>query len=273
MKDIDLPLSKSGQYPIGVATQAAREAGDILKNRFSLKKRIQSKGKRNLVTDADLLAEKSITNRLREEYPDHSILCEESGKTDGQSQYCWVIDPLDGTTNYAFGIPFFCVSIALTYEDEIVLGTVYDPLRDELFWAQKGKGAFLNDSPISVARQRDLPMRVMGLDLGYDDAKTREVLSKIVSLWSGEATFRIMGSSALGLTYVACGRLSLYFHRSIYPWDIAGAILLIREAGGEITDWQGKSATIWSKSIFACGDTGAQQGVRAALVNLSHKEI
>ncbi|MDD5093635.1 MAG: inositol monophosphatase family protein [Dehalococcoidia bacterium] len=265
MKPTHLPTSRSGLDPLSVATQAARDAGDILKSYFSNKKEIQSKGNRNLVTNADLLAEKSVLARLKDEYPEHSILCEESGKSDKSSPYCWIIDPLDGTTNYAFGIPLFAVSIALAYRDVPVVGVVYDPLRNEMFRAEKGKGAFLNDSAISVKREQDLKMKIIGLDLGYDDAKTKELLSKVLSLWSADTTFRITGSSALGLTYVACGRLSVYFHRSLYPWDMAAAMLLIREAGGIATDWQGNPSSVWDGHIFACGDINAHRGVRDIL--------
>ncbi|PIU56506.1 MAG: inositol monophosphatase [Chloroflexi bacterium CG07_land_8_20_14_0_80_51_10] len=267
MKDTapDLSLSQSGKEPLVIASQAIREAGAILKSHFWQEKKIQSKGRRNLVTDIDLLTEQHILSLLNDEYPNHSTLGEESGKTEGTSDYCWVIDPLDGTTNYVYGIPIFAVSLGLTYKDEVVLGMVYDPLRDELFWAQKGREAFLNDSPISVAGERNLQTTIIGLDLGYDDTKTRDMLLRVNGFWSGEKGLRLIGSAALGLAYVACGRLDIYLHPRIYPWDIAAGILLIREAGGEVTDWQGKPATIWSDKIFACGDISEHQTVRAVL--------
>lgn len=261
----DLPLSRSGKDALAVATQAAKEAGSILKNHFTQKKNIQSKGKRNLVTDVDLLAEQHILHLLGNEYPDHATLCEESGKAEGTSDYCWIIDPLDGTTNYAYGIPFFTTAIALTSNNEILLGMIYDPLRDEMFWAQKGKGAFLNDSPIAVPRERDYRTTIIGLDLGYDDAKTRQALSEINGFWSAEKALRLIGSAALGLAYVACGRLDIYLHPSIYPWDIAGGILIIREAGGEVTDWQGDPATIWSDKVIAGSGISAHQALKTAL--------
>ena len=265
----DLSLSQSGKEPLVIASQAIREAGAILKSHFWQEKKIQSKGRRNLVTDIDLLTEQHILSLLNDEYPNHSTLGEESGKTEGTSDYCWVIDPLDGTTNYVYGIPIFAVSLGLTYKDEVVLGMVYDPLRDELFWAQKGREAFLNDSPISVAGERNLQTTIIGLDLGYDDTKTRDMLLRVNGFWSGEKGLRLIGSAALGLAYVACGRLDIYLHPRIYPWDIAGGILLIREAGGEVTDWQGKPATVWDTSIFACGDISEHQTVRAVLSDYS----
>lgn len=248
-------LSRNNRDALQVATQALRDAGTIIKAHFSQEKRVQSKGKRNLATDADLLAEQSIIGLLSEEYPDHRILSEESGKTGGTSDYCWIIDPLDGTTNYAYGIPFFSVSLGLTCKDEVILGMIYDPMRDELFWAQKDRGAFLNDSPIGIAGTAIPEIFVIGFDLGYSDARTREMLSLINTFWSGKMVLRLMGSAALGLTYVACGRLDIYLHASIYPWDMAGGFLLIREAGGEVSDWQGNPATVWSDRIIAGGTT------------------
>lgn len=261
----DLPLSRTGQDPLEVAVRAAREAGDILREYYYRSKQIQSKGKRNLVTEADLLSEQKVINILSAEYPDHGILGEESGQSEQSSEFLWVIDPLDGTTNYTFGIPVFCVSIGLTWQNELVQGVIYDPLRDELFRAQRGGGAFLNDSPIRVARRRDLQTILIGFDLGYDDTQSREMLAGAGRLWSPETALRLIGSAALGITYVACGRLDLYFHRSIYPWDIASAVLLIREAGGEIIDWKGDPATIWSSQVIAAGDLGAYGSILDAL--------
>jgi len=265
MTDNLLPRSVSGQSSLDIAVKAAKEAGAILKDRFSRSNRIESKGKRNLVTESDLLAEQSVLSTIREAFPDHNILCEESGNADTESDYRWIVDPLDGTTNYAFGIPIFCTSVALTLRDEVMVGVVYDPLRDELFTAQRGQGAFLNDEPIRVAGSRNLQTTVIGLDLGYDDSRTRQMLSRVTGFWSPEITFRLIGSAALGLTYVACGRIDMYLHRSIYPWDIASAILLVREAGGEVTDWQGHPATVWNKSVFGRSDCQSYQHILDAL--------
>ncbi|MDY6910879.1 MAG: inositol monophosphatase family protein [Chloroflexota bacterium] len=261
----ELPLSLTGRDPLAIAVQAARQAGAILRKLYSQEIHIENKGKRNLVTEADLQAEKSILELLNHEYPDHSILCEESGKTEKTGEYCWIIDPLDGTTNFAFGIPIFCVSIGLVYRDEVILGVIYDPLRGELFQARKGMGAFLNDIPISVGDERNLQTTVVGFDLGYDDERTREMISIVNKFWSRELTFRLIGSAALGITYVACGRMDIYCHRRIYPWDIAAAMLLISEVGGEVTDWEGNPATVWNESIIACGDVLRHLALRTAI--------
>lgn len=255
---IELPLSRSEKDALSIATRAARDAGTIQKECFYQDKRIENKGNRNLVTEVDLLSEKCILNIIRDEYPDHSILCEESGETENTSEFRWIIDPLDGTTNYAFGIPIFCVSIGLIHHDEVLLGVVYDPMRDELFQAQKGKGAWLNGTPISVSSERNIQTTLVGFDLGYDDARSKEMLSRANSLWNSEVAFRLIGSAALGMTYVACGRMDLYFHRRIYPWDIAAAILMVREAGGGVIRTNGEHASVWDTKIIACSDVNRQ---------------
>lgn len=255
---VNFPLSRSGKDALVIATQAAQDAGSIQKECFYQDKQIESKGNRNLVTEVDLLSEKSILNNIRDEYPDHSILCEESGETENTSEFRWIIDPLDGTTNYAFGIPIFCVSIGLIHNDDVLLGVVYDPMRDELFQAQKGKGAWLNGTPISVSSERNIKTTLIGFDLGYDDTKSKEMLSRANSAWNSEVAFRLIGSAALGMTYVACGRMDLYFHRRVYPWDIAAAILMVREAGGEVIRSNGEPANVWDTKIIACSDVNRQ---------------
>lgn len=261
----DFPLSRTGKEAARVAISAAQGAGAILLDLLHEEKGVTTKGRRNLVTRADFLAEGYILDLIRREYPSHSILSEESGRTEGQSEYRWIIDPLDGTTNYAFGIPFFTVSIALLHHDDLLVGVVHDPVRGETFRAERGRGAFLNDTRISVARGREFDVTIIGFDLGYDDARTKEMLSLARDLWSGGVTFRLTGSAALGMTYVACGRMDIYFHRRIYPWDIAAAMLLVREAGGEVTDWEGVPASVWEASIIACGNGRRHRELIAAL--------
>jgi len=261
----DFPLSRTGSEAVAVAVRAAEEAGAILLDLFHEEKEVTTKGRRNLVTRADLRSEQCILDLIQREYPSHGILSEESGPRESRSEYRWIIDPLDGTTNYAFGIPFFTVSIALVQGDELLVGVIHDPIRGETFRAERGRGAFLNDRKISVAKGRELDMAIIGFDLGYDDARTREMLSLARDLWSAGVTFRLTGSAALGMTYVACGRMDIYFHRRIYPWDIAAAMLLVREAGGVVTDWEGAPATVWNPGVIACGDERRFQDLILAL--------
>lgn len=246
-----LPLAQSGRSVLEVAILAAREAGNVLISHFRSDKEIKHKGKGNLVTEVDILSEKLILELLKEEYPDYSIISEESNSSVAASGYTWIVDPLDGTNNYVFGIPFFCVNIALVKDKDILLGITYDPVRDELFRTEKGRGAYLNDSAIHVSRESSLHASLVGLDLGYSYEQSRELLDITNKLWGQVHCLRIMGSASLGLAYVACGRITLYLHRYLYPWDIASGLLLIREAGGKVTDWQGRPASFQSKQIIA----------------------
>jgi len=246
-----LPLSKSGKDPLEVAAEAARKAGEILKAHFHEESRVQYKGRANIVTDADLQSEKRLKSILQAEYPDHSILSEESQAVAGSSGYKWILDPLDGTNNYSFGIPFFSIVIALTRGKEVLLGIVYDPLRDEMFSAQKGKGAALNNSPIHVTTKVTVKDSLIGLDLGYIDEKGKKSLEFITCLWPGMYAYRIMGSAALGMAYTSCGRLDLYFHLLLYPWELACGSLFVTEAGGVATDLEGKPLKIGQGSVIA----------------------
>ena len=247
----NLPLARSGRSALEVAVQAAEEAGKILLAHFGSEKEVSHKGKGNLVTQVDILSEKCIVELLKREYPDHNILSEESNSSTPVAGYTWIIDPLDGTNNYVFGIPFFCTNIALVKDEDILLGVTYDPLRRELFRAERGQGAYLNDSAIHVSKESSLGASLVGLDLGYSYEQGSELLDITSKLWGHVHCLRIMGSASLGLAYVACGRVNLYFHRFVYPWDIASGLLLIREAGGEVTDWEGKPATSQDEQIIA----------------------
>lgn len=247
----NLPLARSGRSPLEVATQAAKEAGNILLAHFRSAQKIERKGQGNLVTEADILSEKLILKFLKDEYPSYDILSEESNSSTLVSGYAWIVDPLDGTNNYAFGIPFFCINIALVKDADILLGVTYDPLRDELFRAEKGCGAYLNDLAIQVSKVDSLRNALAGFDLGYDSERGSEILDIASKLWGQVHCLRMIGSASLGLAYVACGWFNLYFHRWLYPWDIAAGLLLIREAGGTVVDWQGKPATFQAKEVIA----------------------
>ncbi len=248
----DLPVAKSGAGTFEVASKAVREAGSIIMAHFHGEKRISYKeGRSNIVTDVDLLAEEKIKALFRDEYPDFGIMTEESADIAGDSSYTWIIDPIDGTRNYAYGIPHFCVALALARGEELFLGIAYDPVRDELFCAEKGRGAFLNDSPISVSTKKSLHATLVGFDMGYDAAIGQEILGVASALWPGVLSVRVMGSAALGLAYAACGRLDLYLHLSLYPWDLASGILLVREARGVITELDGQPVSIYSKRVIA----------------------
>ena len=246
-----LPVSRSGKSALQVATEAARSAGQVLRNNFRQERQVKFKGRANIVTDVDLQSEKALKSFLRAEFPNHSILSEESQAVSGNSSYKWILDPLDGTNNYSFGIPFFSVVIALTRGRDVLLGIVYDPMRDEMFSAQKGEGACFNNSPVHVTNKKTVKDSLVGLDLGYVDEKGKRSLEFIASLWPRMYAYRIMGSAALGMAYTACGRLDLYFHLLLYPWELACGSLLVSEAGGVVTDLDGKPLKKWENSVIA----------------------
>lgn len=248
---IELPLSRSGKNALEVATAAAREAGGIIAAGFSKEKQVKYKGKGNIVTDVDLKVDDALKSLLQREYPTHSIISEESDAIRGDSGYTWILDPLDGTNNYSFGIPFCSTVIALTRGEEVLLGLIYDPLRNELFSAQKGGGAYLNSSPIHVSSKTTVQGALLGFDLGYVEDKGKRTLEFITALWRRMHSIRIMGSGALGLAYVACGRIDLYFHPLLYPWELACGLLLVTEAGGVMTDWDGGRLGIGEGSAIA----------------------
>ena len=255
----DLPSAKSGRNAIEVAIAAAKEAGQIILDNFGSERQVSHKSKGNLVTDVDLLSEKVILELLQNEYSEFGVLSEESNSSAPLADYSWIVDPLDGTNNYTFGIPFFCVNIALVKGEDILLGITYDPVRDELFHARKGQGAYLNDSPVQVAKENSLQASLVGLDLGYSHERGMEMLQIVNRLWGQVHCLRLVGSSSLGLAYVACGRVNLYFHRYLFPWDIASGILLVREAGGEVIDWRGEPANFRAIELIASNDQLAQE--------------
>jgi myo-inositol-1(or 4)-monophosphatase len=262
-----------------VAIDAAHRAGQIIQDRFLTPKKVSFKGPANPVTDVDLAAEQAVLGVLRAEYPLFGILSEESPPLETGSPYTWVVDPLDGTRNYAAGIPHFCVVVALAAsppapspslmergsggEAEVVLGVTYDPVREELFTAQWGQGACLNGKPIAVSSKLELAQALLGFDLGYVDEGAGLALDMVRALWPGMQSIRLMGSSALGLAYAAAGRVDLYFHHSLAPWDVASGLLLVREAGGLVVDRQGQPGGLHTPSVIASSSHLIQRFLQA----------
>jgi myo-inositol-1(or 4)-monophosphatase len=226
-----------------VSVQAAREAGAILLEESKRPQKVSYKGDVDLVTQADVRSERSIAARLREAFPDHRIVGEElgdEGAKEEASRYRWLVDPLDGTTNFAHGFPVFAVSIGLLENDEPVVGAVYHPSTDEMFSARRGGGAFLNDQPIHVSSVTRLAGSLMGT--GFPTHKRSET-PNLRYYW--EFTLRShgvrrAGAAALDLCSVACGRFEAFWEFGLKPWDTAAGILLVREAGGRVTDFDGR---------------------------------
>jgi myo-inositol-1(or 4)-monophosphatase len=247
----DLPVSKSGRTAIEVATEAIRLGGDILLAHAQRSKEVKEKSKNNLVTDVDILSEKAISNALSAEYPGFNILSEESAPDTQINGYTWIIDPLAGTNNYAFGIPLYAINIALARDKDVLLGMTYNPVADELFQAVKGNGAYLNDTPIRVSNRASLSEAVLGFDTGYDVIQGKLLLNMVSGLWPRVHSLRALGSASLTLAYIACGRVDIYIRGNLHPWDIASGILLVEEAGGKVTNWQGKKEMLMNEDIAA----------------------
>ena len=253
MEQLDMepvPLSVTGRSALEVSIDAARRAGEVIRERFLTDKEVRFKGRADIVTDVDLAAEKVILDLVQSEFPQFSILSEESNPIERGSPFTWVIDPIDGTRNFAEGIPHFCVVVALARGAGMAVGVTYDPIKEEVFCAERGKGAFLNGDPVTVSSREQIPNCVLGFDLGYVDDKAATALDMIRELWPGFQTMRLMGSSALGMAYAAAGRIDLYFHHSLSPWDSASGLLLAREAGGNVVDRQGNDADLFTPSVI-----------------------
>lgn len=246
-----LPPGKSGRTARAVAVSAARSAGAIIRNQFGRSKVVGQKGRGNFVTQTDLLAEKTILEELRHEFPDHGIISEESPAVSADAHYVWIIDPLDGTTNFATGLPIFAVSIALVVDGQPALGVVYDPTHRDLFVAEKGRGCTLRGRRVTLGDKTDLGRAVGGFDLGYDEEARGRAMAVATAVRPRIQTLRLIGSAVLGQAYVACGRFDLYFHHYLYPWDLAAGQLLLREAGALVTEWAGTPAGVHSRTLVA----------------------
>jgi myo-inositol-1(or 4)-monophosphatase len=221
------------------AIDLALRAGSVLRAGLAYERNVESKGYADVVTDIDKASEALVVGAIRERFPDHAILAEEGGATAGSSTYQWQIDPLDGTLNYLHGNPVFCVSLALLHQGELHLGVVYDPCRDELFAAERGGGARCNGRLLSVSRTEVLASALLTTGFPYNrfsqpDNNLREhahILLKCQDV-------RRPGSAALDLCYVAAGRIDAHWELGLSPWDVAAGALMVREAGGTVTDWQ-----------------------------------
>ena len=239
---------------LNFAIQVAREAGNLLVQRLGAAQ-ITNKGDIDLVTEADIAAEELIIDRIRSHYPLHSILAEESGETiqegPSRSEWKWIIDPLDGTTNYAHGYPCFCVSIGVEHAGALEIGVVYDPMRDEMFAAERGRGATLNERRIRVSNVEELNRAMMCTGFPYD-VRTRPDFARDFTNFTLHAqAVRRDGSAALDLAYVACGRFDGFWEDGLNTWDIAAGALLVSEAGGRITNFENEPLDIYTKKVVA----------------------
>lgn len=247
----ELPLSATGKTAEQVAREAIAKASRTLARGFRGRKEIQFKGRGNVVTDADYRAESQILELLQKEFPEFSILSEERGAVERSGEWTWIVDPLDGSRNFASENPHFAINVGLARGDDMELAFTYDPLRKEMFHACKGGGAFLNDKPIHVSRQESIAASVLSTDMGYDEDMAHRALLMLAEMWPGMQTIRIMGSAALGMAWASCGRVDMYFHHALAPWDVMCGLLLVREAGGVVTTGSGGPADFRKPSVIA----------------------
>lgn len=237
---------------LNFAIQMARDAGRILVERKGRSLQVSHKGDINLVTEADLAAEKLIIDRINSYYPRHAILAEESGASSSEpAEWKWIIDPLDGTTNYAHGYPCFCVSIAAEHDGKIEIGVVYDPVADELFAAERGQGATLNDRTIRVSEIDELNRAMLCTGFPYDVRERPDFARHFSAFTMRAQAVRRDGSAALDLAYLACGRFDGFWEDGLNSWDIAAGVLLIEEAGGQISDFEGRTLDIYTPKVLA----------------------
>lgn len=235
-----------------IALEAARRAGEIQKERFGSKLDVCFKGPKDPVTQIDHLCEGAIVGLILEDYPDHNILAEESPARNTSSPFRWIIDPLDGTTNYSHSYPHFCVSIALERNGEIVLGVVYDPIRDELFSSIKGEGAWMNGRKIHVSETREIERAFVStgrIARGKFSAEKSFMAFRRIAL--RVQALRGDGSAVLDLCYVGIGRYDVFWEFGLKPWDLAAGCLIVKEAGGMITDFSGRAFDHYGDEVLA----------------------
>ena len=238
---------------LNIAVRAARNAGDLIQRSSQNieKLTIDHKSRNDYASEVDRAAEQEIIKIIRTAFPDHAILAEESGEHKG-NDYVWIIDPLDGTTNFLHGFPQYAVSIALKHKNKLEIGVIYDPIRDELFTAERGGGAMLNNRRIRVTKQNSMRGALIGTGFPFKTMEHIEpYLGMFKAICADTAGIRRAGAAALDLAYVACGRLDAYWEIGVREWDIAAGVLLVQEAGGVATDFSFNDKYLQSGNIIA----------------------
>lgn len=240
MKKMDFDLLKN----------LVREGGNILIDFYKKNIQVNFKGPRDLVTEADITVENFLKEKLKNAFPDIPFIGEEGGLKE-KYDTCFIVDPLDGTTNFAHQYPAFCISLALYEKNKIKFGVIYDPLKDEMFWAEKGMGAYLNQTKINVSKQKDLKKSLLATGFPYSDLVMPKILNYFNHIIPHCQGIRRGGSAALDLSYTACGRFDGFFELGLKPWDVSAGILIVEEAGGKVTTPQGEEASPYDGEYVA----------------------
>ncbi len=233
--------------------EVAKEAGELIRENFGKHQSIEYKSNlSDLVTETDKRAEKLITDFIKREFPSHNILSEEGSEKKGHSDYLWVIDPIDGTTNFAHGLPIFSVSIGVVKNDEIIAGVVYDIMRNVIYSAEKGGGAFANGKKLRVSKNSDLRKSLLVTGFPYNVSENpNNVYEKFIAFLKNSRAVRRLGSAAIDCCYVAEGVFDGFWEVSLNPWDICAGKLIIEEAGGKVTNFKGEKVSIFSVEFLA----------------------
>jgi myo-inositol-1(or 4)-monophosphatase len=256
---------------LNFAIQTARDAGRLLAERFGRTLQITNKSELDLVTESDLASERLIIDRIKTYHPRHAILAEESGASaprehEQGSEWRWIIDPLDGTTNYSHGYPCFCVSMGLERDGKMEVGVIYDPLRDELFTAERGQGASLNGRRIQVSATPNLSGALLCTGFPYDVRERSEFARHFTNFIMNAQGVRRDGAAALDLAYVASGRFDGFWEEGLKPWDVAAGVLMVEEAGGRVSNYAGEPFSIYTPPIVASNGLVHEQMMRVLSV-------
>ncbi|MGB2705985.1 MAG: inositol monophosphatase family protein [Candidatus Omnitrophota bacterium] len=235
-----------------IAIEAALKAGSYIRKNTGRVRQVRYKSEINIVTEVDKKAERIIVGAIGRAFPRHDFLAEEEKYKRKNSDFKWIIDPLDGTTNFLHAFPVFCVSIALAYQEDIIVGVVYDPTRDELFHAEKGKGAFLNKKRIRVSAVKNIKRALLATGFAYNVRRARKKnIRNFIKLLKTAQAVRRAGSAALDMCYVACGRLDGFWEYYLHAWDTAAALRIVEEAGGKVTKLDEKKFSIYDNETLA----------------------
>lgn len=248
---MELPIGTSGASATEVAMRCADAANEVIRRGYGNASLAGTKGRGNIVTETDYAAEQAVMSILGDEFPEHSILSEESASDTRSDGWMWVIDPLDGTKNFSQAIPHFAFNLALCLESNPVLGLTTHPLLDDRFLALRGQGCTMNGRTVVVSDRQTILESVVAIDLGYDSGRAACQLALAAHLWPGMQGMKIAGSAALGFAYVAASKWDIYVHSDLQPWDVAAGLILVREAGGLVRDRTGAEATIFSRETVA----------------------